>query len=568
MARLIVPQRANYSELPIDPILPMTCVIESSYIINGHGEYSIRITRILSEASWIITKRFREFVDLNNTLKEYGFNFELPKKKLLGNTNRLFMAQRQAELQVYLNTIVQYIELCNSLTVHRFLDPASHTTNYPESALQHVSMFVRSMNNLYQIIEPLHEFGWRYNKCYFIGTKTGYSKDERYLLVWSHYGLDRTLGEKEITSCLKLLKSISHPFIAPIDEVYANESGTLTIYRYHNRGSLKDYLHRTKPIAGSYWKRYGPNSSSRRCDLNQIKMLGRQILEALYFLYENNLLYGHLHSGNVFFDFEQTQSIKLFDITNSITGVSSKYRYYLSNFKHIHTLKQCDIYAFGRLLYELSTGEECPFGVCAEFPYLIPNPVQEILSKILVPSAHLPTIEQLLNEPFFQTTFSTGLERFQLKLNTKAKEAFEQIHRITQERLAIDQIKIKSAQHQLKISSYLMSDEEKLRRRRERKAKALEKQFENSMSSTDTSKNPQYSIHVDPLQSSTPRTSLSPSLSIDLPIITNPTQCPRTTTPVSTVTDDQSDLLSSITDFNPLKLKKTITNDRSAPIVK
>jgi hypothetical protein len=37
MARLIIPQRANHSEIPIDPTLPMTCVIESSYVINGHG---------------------------------------------------------------------------------------------------------------------------------------------------------------------------------------------------------------------------------------------------------------------------------------------------------------------------------------------------------------------------------------------------------------------------------------------------------------------------------------------------------------------------------------------------
>ena len=36
--------------------------------------------------------------------------------------------------------------------------------------------------------------------------------------------------------------------IAPIDEVYANESGTLTICRYYNRGSLKDYLHRVNFI--------------------------------------------------------------------------------------------------------------------------------------------------------------------------------------------------------------------------------------------------------------------------------------------------------------------------------
>jgi hypothetical protein len=37
MARLIVPQRANNIQSPIDPTLPMTCVIESSYVVNGHG---------------------------------------------------------------------------------------------------------------------------------------------------------------------------------------------------------------------------------------------------------------------------------------------------------------------------------------------------------------------------------------------------------------------------------------------------------------------------------------------------------------------------------------------------
>lgn len=28
-----------------------------------------------------------------------------------------------------------------------------------ESALQHVAMFIRSMNSIYQIIEPIHDFG-------------------------------------------------------------------------------------------------------------------------------------------------------------------------------------------------------------------------------------------------------------------------------------------------------------------------------------------------------------------------------------------------------------------------
>ncbi len=50
--------------------------------------------------SWLVTRRFREFDDLNNILKEFGFDLELPKKKLLGRTDRTFMAERQKGLQV------------------------------------------------------------------------------------------------------------------------------------------------------------------------------------------------------------------------------------------------------------------------------------------------------------------------------------------------------------------------------------------------------------------------------------------------------------------------------------
>ncbi|CAF5123285.1 unnamed protein product, partial [Rotaria sp. Silwood1] len=244
MARSIIPQTINGVRTPIDDTLPMTCVIESSQLVEGHGVYSIRVARASNDpsCSWVVTKRFREFDDLNNILKEYGFEFELPKKKLLGRTDRTFMAERQKGLQTYLHTLVQQFELCNSLVIQRFLDPENHMMNYSELALQHVSMFIRSTNNIYQIVEQLPDLGWRYNKSYFLATKTGVSKDDRYLLSWCHYGLDKAFGEKDIANCLKLLKSIVHPLIVPIDEIYANETGTLTVCRFYSKGSLKDYL--------------------------------------------------------------------------------------------------------------------------------------------------------------------------------------------------------------------------------------------------------------------------------------------------------------------------------------
>lgn len=37
MALLIVSPRATNLQSPIDPVLPMTCIIESSYVVEGHG---------------------------------------------------------------------------------------------------------------------------------------------------------------------------------------------------------------------------------------------------------------------------------------------------------------------------------------------------------------------------------------------------------------------------------------------------------------------------------------------------------------------------------------------------
>ncbi|CAF0988487.1 unnamed protein product [Adineta steineri] len=592
MARPIIPKIITDEQA--DDTLPLTCMIETSQLVDGHGEYSIRVIRALHDptSSWLVIRRFREFDDLNNILKEFGFDLDLPKKKLLGRTDRTFMAERQKGLQLFLDTLVQQFELCNSLVVQRFLDPENHTLNYSELALQAVSMFIRSTNNMYQIVEQLHDFGWRYNKSYFLATKTGSPKDDRYLLSWCHYGLDKAFGEKEITNCLKLLKSISHPLLVPIDDIYANENGTLSVYRFYNKGSLKDYIHQTKPINGAYWKRYGRKTATRGCDANQVKQFGRLILEALHFLYDNGLAYGHLHSGNIIFDLEQALPIKLLDIANAITGISSKYRCYTCNLKQIHTLEQCDVYAFGRVLYELSTGNECPTSVTIQFPNSVPIPVQHVLLTIFAPTGDLPTIQQLLDDSFFQVPTLNNNERFQIKLSPKAKEAFEQIKRAAQNRLEGEQTAIKNAQRRTKITNHLMSDEERLRRRKEKQLKALGQTFDANTNPQGSSKLLQRSVSVDPLQLSTdrsaPRRILTPNISVDVPEVSQTPPAPRPPPmavggppppppppppptmaapppPPAAASGDRSQLLGDIGSFSTAKLKKAKTNDRSAP---
>lgn len=66
-------------------------------------EYALRVNRLSndrSSSSVVIRKRFRQFFELNETLRDFGYQIDFPKKKIFGNTNPTFLGQRQKELQV------------------------------------------------------------------------------------------------------------------------------------------------------------------------------------------------------------------------------------------------------------------------------------------------------------------------------------------------------------------------------------------------------------------------------------------------------------------------------------
>lgn len=59
-----------------------------------------------------------------------GISLPLPPKKLIGNMDREFIAERQKGLQAYLDTVTQHPLLSTSLTVKKFLDPNNYSANY------------------------------------------------------------------------------------------------------------------------------------------------------------------------------------------------------------------------------------------------------------------------------------------------------------------------------------------------------------------------------------------------------------------------------------------------------
>lgn len=71
------------------------------------------------------------------------------------------------------------------------------------------------------------------------------------------------------------------------------ESGGLTIRAYQEKGTLRDAVCKCKP-KNHYLKKYASPKSCSTLELNAVKIVGKQILEALKFLHEKGLPYGKI----------------------------------------------------------------------------------------------------------------------------------------------------------------------------------------------------------------------------------------------------------------------------------
>uniref|UniRef100_A0A3P9HCN3 PX domain containing serine/threonine kinase n=1 Tax=Oryzias latipes TaxID=8090 RepID=A0A3P9HCN3_ORYLA len=127
----------SFSEKPppgrllLDDTVPLTAVIEASQNLQSHTEYIIRVQRgVSSDNSWQVIRRYSDFDILHSSLMVCGISLPLPPKKLIGNMDREFIAERQRGLQTYLDSITQHPLLSNSLTVKKFLDPSNYSANY------------------------------------------------------------------------------------------------------------------------------------------------------------------------------------------------------------------------------------------------------------------------------------------------------------------------------------------------------------------------------------------------------------------------------------------------------
>uniref|UniRef100_A0A8B9CPJ6 PX domain containing serine/threonine kinase like n=1 Tax=Anser brachyrhynchus TaxID=132585 RepID=A0A8B9CPJ6_9AVES len=364
-----------------------------------------------------------------------ALSLPLPPKKLIGNMEREFIAERQKGLQAYLDVITSHHILSNCELVKKFLDPNSYSVNYTEIALQHVSMFFRSEPK-WEVVEPLKDIGWRIRKKYFL-MKIKNQPKERLMLSWADLGPDKYLSDKDL-----------HFFFWPFSE----------------KGTLKDLIYKAKP-KDPFLKKYCNPKKIQGLELQQIKTYGRQILEVLKFLHEKGFPYGHLHSANVMLDGD---TCKLLDLENSLLGLPSFYRSYFSQFRKINTLESIDVHCFGHLLYEMTYGRPPDTIPVDSFPPAPSVFVVSVLESILTCEAMkngMPTVARLLQMPLFSDVLLTNSEKPQFKVPTKLKEALKTSKECIEKRLTEEQKLIHQHRRLTRAQSHHGSEEEKKKRK-------------------------------------------------------------------------------------------------------
>uniref|UniRef100_A0A8C3V5K2 PX domain-containing protein kinase-like protein n=1 Tax=Catharus ustulatus TaxID=91951 RepID=A0A8C3V5K2_CATUS len=539
----------------LDDTVPLTAQIEASQSLHSHTEYIIRVQRgVSTENSWQVS-------NFSSLFKISTLSLPLPPKKLIGNMEREFIAERQKGLQAYLDVITTHHILSNCELVKKFLDPNSYSVNYTEIALQHVSMFFRSEPK-WEVAEPLKDIGWRIRKKYFL-MKIKNQPKERLVLSWADLGPDKYLSDRDLQYAVKLLSSCSHPYIYKITFATANESSALVIRPFSEKGTLKDLIYKAKP-KDPFLKKYCNPKKIQGLELQQIKTYGRQILEVLKFLHEKGFPYGHLHSANVMLDGD---TCKLLDLENSLLGLPSFYRSYFSQFRKINTLEGVDVHCFGHLLYEMTYGRPPDTIPVESFPPAPSVFVVSVLESILTCEAlknGMPTVSRLLQMPLFSDVLLTNSEKPQFKIPTKLKEALKISKECIEKRLTEEQKLIHQHRRLTRAQSHHGSEEEK------KKRKILARKCRTDQV-WPSSCRPLVAGHPwhNQTPSSLPTFSGASSIPPAPPPPPLPPAAPSPSTEVPPARPDISAgrgaLLSSIQNFQKGTLKKTQTCDYSAP---
>jgi len=117
----------------------------------------------------------------------------------------------------------------------------------------------------------------------------------------------------------------------------------------------------------------------------------------------------------------------LTNLENAILGLPPYCRYKLVAWKRCTTVYEADVVMFGALLYEMCTGQELSeHGLPPAYPETMSERVKEVLVSIFSKDQPLPTINQLLQVPYFASVEMEPITG-EFKRTTKVKELLDAV---------------------------------------------------------------------------------------------------------------------------------------------
>lgn len=428
-----------------------------------------------------------------------------------------------------------------------------------------VRMYLRSTSS--EVEKPLLHIGGRPGKYFFKLTGNAVISAVR-------KGPRSKLGDhpsvkKAFRSIMQQLSS-SHPLLsAPSDIDFLPDSGLCITWRtVFAKGSLRDLLHGSKwqdNFDFKYRKAGKPFSESK------IAKFGRQILFSLLWLESSGLPYTHLHAGNVLID---RDICFLSDLELPFLGANRHYEQVFQEFALRHprasALADLNVISFGAMLFELSVGRDMTSLTELDYyPQWASATVKDLLQRILRPAgdAMIPTLAELYNDPFFASAPDPiKVQPSPIKFD--------------------DVVEKELIKHALKMNSKALDDPRNKDEPDTRRSKSSKSSSRKSKTLSTTVSSPRLTTSTSLAASSSSTSLASPSRAPAAPAspaspapaapaappprkaaAPPPPPPPRTDLPDPPAGPKPSALLDSITAFNPSKLKKAVTNDRSAPIV-
>ena len=134
--------------------------------------------------------------------------------------------------------------------------------------------------------------------------------------------------------------------------------------------------------------------------------------------------------------------------------------------KKIFTLQSIDVYCFGHTIYEMTFGAPLHESMVERLPSECDPSLKSIIESILSPEAcknGLPTVEALLNRPFFSSVVLTlqPTDKAHLKIPSATKEQIKIFTERLEERLRGEQKVVRNQKRLVKVQEMMSSEEEK-----------------------------------------------------------------------------------------------------------